>query len=75
MNRARWNESPPVRKPGEGGLDLRRSRFAEEQIIRVLRGAHAGEKAGEVCRCHGTCEKTPYRWKAKYTGMRASDVR
>lgn len=59
----------------EGGLVLKRSRFNEGQIIKVLQEAQVGEKAQEVCRRHGISPGTLYRWKAKYGGMGVSDVR
>ena len=34
-----------------------------------------GAALGVVCRRHGICEQTLYRWKAKYSGMQVSDVR
>ena len=50
-------------------------RSTEEQIIRVLQEARAGEKPKDVCRRHGICEQTLDRWKAKYGGMKVSDAR
>jgi len=54
---------------------LKKSRFAEEQIIMVLGEALAGEKAQDVCHRHGISPQTLYRWKAKYCGMQMSDTR
>ena len=35
----------------------------------------AGVQADEICRPHGICEQTYYRWKAKYGGLEVSEAR
>ena len=54
---------------------MRKKRFNEEQIIRILRQVEVGEAVKDVCREHGFSEGTYYRWKAKYGGMEVSDAR
>lgn len=54
---------------------MRKSRYSEEQIIRVLRQVEQGQKVKDVCREHGIAEQTYYRWKSKYGGMGVSDAR
>jgi len=54
---------------------MRASRFSETQIIAILKESEAGVLVKDVCRKHGISDATYYKWKSKYGGMAASDLK
>jgi putative transposase len=55
---------------------MKKSRFTEEQIVRILEEAEAGQKTREqLCKDHGVSVNTFYVWKRKYSGLQTEDLR
>ncbi|MDX6576444.1 MAG: putative transposase [Blastocatellia bacterium] len=54
---------------------MKRSKFSETQIISILKAVEAGRSVRDVCREHEVSDATYYKWKSKYGGMQASDIK
>lgn len=55
---------------------MKKSKFSEEQIVRILQEASSGQKSQvQLCKDHGVSQNTFYLWKRKYAGMQTDDVR
>ena len=54
---------------------MKRTQFSENQIIKILKEAETGVPVTDLCRTHGFSKSSFYKWKAKYGGMEASDLR
>lgn len=53
---------------------MKKSRFTESQILKVLKSQDEGKKVSEICREFGISEPTFYNWKSKYRGMTLSEL-
>jgi putative transposase len=54
---------------------MKRSKYSESQVLGVLKAVEAGRTVAEVCRETGISTATYFKWKTKYGGMTASDIR
>lgn len=54
---------------------MRKVRFQETQIVKILKEVESGRMVKDVCREHGISDATYYNWKSKYGGMEASDIK
>lgn len=50
-------------------------RKTESQIVAILKEAEVGMPIKDLCRKYGIGNSTFYKWREKYGGMEASDVR
>ena len=53
---------------------MKKSKFTEAQIIKVLDSQKEGKKVSDICREYGISEPTFYSWKTKYSGMTLSEL-
>lgn len=50
-------------------------RMTESQIVAILKEAEAGIPVKDICRKYNIGNSTFYKWREKYGGMEASDIR
>jgi putative transposase len=48
---------------------MKRRRFSEDQIVRILEEFEAGKSVEELCREYNVARSTIYLWRKKYGGL------
>jgi putative transposase len=54
---------------------MKKSKFTETQIVKAINEHEAGRKAEEICREMAITTATFYKWRQRYSGMEASEVK
>ncbi len=53
---------------------MKRSKFTEVQILKILQDLSSGTKASDLARKHSISEATIYGWRSKYGGMEITEL-
>jgi putative transposase len=53
---------------------MKKKKFTEEQIVKVLKELESGREIRDLCRELGVSNTTIYNWRKKYHGMDASQL-
>jgi putative transposase len=56
-------------------VNMKKTRFTETQIVKAIKDHEAGRKAEDICRELGITTASFYKWRQRYGGMEASDVK
>lgn len=54
---------------------MKKSKFSESQIIKILSQQESRQSVSDICREHGISQGTFYSWKSKYSGMEVSQLK
>lgn len=54
---------------------MTRSKYSEHQVLGILKQVEGGRMVADICREHSISTSTYFKWKAKFGGMEASDIR
>ena len=54
---------------------MKKSKFTESQIIKILKEAEAGTKVADLAREHGISAQTIYNWRTKYGGLEVNEAK
>lgn len=53
---------------------MKKTRFTESRIVRVLKETETGVSIAELMRRHGISKQTYFRWKSKYGGASVKEL-
>jgi putative transposase len=70
-----WSRETRAAEGAAERVEMKKSRYSEEQIIGILKEHEAGMETAELCRKHNVSAATFYQWKAKFGGLEASDAK
>lgn len=54
---------------------MKKSKFTESQIVKAIQEHEAGRKAEDICRELGITTASFYKWRQRFGGMEASEVK
>lgn len=54
---------------------MKRKRFTPQQIATILKEYDNGKSAEEISRAHGVSKAAFYKWRERYGGMEASELK
>jgi putative transposase len=54
---------------------MKKSRFSEEKIVKILQEAESGVSVVDLCRKYGMSDAAFYTWRQKYGGLTVTDLK